>query len=76
MLQTEQRTVEMGARVSDAAQMVLGLKVEELQVDFEHGQWWVTNRPTGAQWSAVDADGPETWDGFGFEQVPEGGVSA
>lgn len=39
-----------------------------MQTDFEHGQWWVTNRRTGAQWSVCDA----TSGTFAFEQVTEG----
>ncbi len=44
----------------------------EVQVNFEHGQWWVTVKPTGAQWSVHDAEGHGSVDGFGFEQVTEG----
>ena len=39
---------------------------------FEHGQWWVENRDTGAQWSVVDAEGGQSVDGFDFENVTEG----
>ena len=39
---------------------------------FEHGQWWVENRDTGAQWSVVDAEGGSSVDGFDFERVTEG----
>lgn len=44
---------------------------QDLQVDFEHGQWWVTHKPTGAQWSANDTEvkGDDTYD---FEQVSVG----
>jgi len=48
---------------------------ENLQTDFEHGQWWVTNLITGAQWSVCDAEGTEAngvFDGFCFEQVSQG----
>ncbi len=38
-----------------------------LQTDFEHGQWWITDRLSGAQWSVHD-----TQNGFGFEQVSQG----
>jgi hypothetical protein len=41
--------------------------IDDLQVDWEHDQWWVTNRMTGAQWSVV-----ETSRGLDFEQVTEG----
>lgn len=47
------------------------VRASQLSVDFEHGQWWVTHRPTGAQWAVNDAviDGRESWD---FEQISEG----
>jgi hypothetical protein len=39
-----------------------------IQTDFEHGQWWVIDLDTGAQWSVCDATpGP-----FCFEQVTQG----
>lgn len=44
----------------------------QISVDFEHGHWWVTDKPTGAQWSVVDATGGASVDGFDFEQVSEG----
>lgn len=40
-----------------------------LQTNFEHGQWWITDQQTGAQWSVVDATGPGSDNGFSFEQV-------
>lgn len=43
--------------------------------DFEHGQWWITDLDTGAQWSVCDAEGTEAngvFDGFCFERVTEG----
>lgn len=39
---------------------------------FEHGNWWVFNLKTGAQYSVVDAEGPNTIDGFDLEQVTDG----
>ena len=42
-----------------------------LQVDFEHGQWWVTDVDKGGQWSVVDAVGGSSVDGFDFERVTE-----
>lgn len=45
---------------------------EELQADYEHGQWWITHLITGAQWSACDAVAADAVDGFIFEQVTEG----
>ena len=41
-------------------------------VVFEHGQLWITNNRTGAQWSVNDASGPGSCDGFSFEQVSNG----
>lgn len=40
---------------------------------FEHGQLWIVGRGpvAGAIWSVVDAEGPDTHNGFGFEQVSE-----
>lgn len=38
---------------------------------FEHGQWWVEDLDTGAQWSVVDARSGGR-DYFDFEQVSEG----
>ena len=35
----------------------------------EHGQWWVTDRDTGAQWSVMDTAGHPSVDGFDFAQV-------
>lgn len=47
--------------------------------DFEHGQWWITCRETGHQWSVVDtvfhhAEGNvlHLIHGFDFETVTEG----
>lgn len=38
---------------------------------FEHGQWWVVNHATGAQWSVVDAEGTGSYFGLSFELVTE-----
>jgi hypothetical protein len=70
-LKTETNTLSMGRRAKAAA-FDAGLgHVRDLQADFEHGQWWITNRRTGAQWSVCDASGPGTFDGFSFEQATE-----
>ena len=43
----------------------------DLESHFEHGQWWISDLVSGAQWSVVDAgDGIESW--VSFEQVSEG----
>lgn len=46
-----------------------------IDVSFGHGQWWVSCRDCGAQWSVVDQEGGGDIDGFGFEQVSEGDES-
>ncbi len=87
MLKCEQNTPEMADRVLAAAAAEFDVQQRELQVDFEHGQWWVTRLGTGAQWAVCDAEGPGstpdagfdedeeepgTAEGFSFEQVSEG----
>jgi hypothetical protein len=72
MLKCEQNTPEMADRVLAAAAAGLDVPQRELEVAFEHGQWWVTRRDDGAQWSVDDAEGPGSTDGFGFEQVTIG----
>ena len=42
-------------------------RYRRIQTYFEHGQWWVTDLDTGAQWSVCDATR-----GFVFEQVTTG----
>jgi hypothetical protein len=63
---TRQVEIRIGHAVSEA------LGIARFQCDFEHGQWWVTDLDTGAQWSVCDAEGPGSTDGFDFEQVTEG----
>lgn len=69
MLKTETNTTKMEARVRRAARIDLKIPPAELQTNFEHGQWWITHKTTGAQWSVCDAN---TNTGFTFEQVTEG----
>jgi hypothetical protein len=69
-LKTETDTPAMEQRVTDAATAALGLA--RFSVDFEHGQWWVTDLDTGAQWGVHDATGGDSVDGFSFEQVADG----
>jgi hypothetical protein len=64
MLQTESNTGKVERNILTAAQEFLGHK--NLIADFEHGQWWLTNKKTGEQWSVVDSNSPS---GFDFEQV-------
>jgi hypothetical protein len=70
-LKTETNTQSMERRILKAAGERLGHR-RDLSADFEHGQWWITNRRTGAQWSVVDAEGGPSVDGFDFEQVTQG----
>ena len=70
MLKTERNTPEMAARVLEAARAYFDR--EDLQVDFEHGQFWVSDVTSGAQYSVCDAEGGDSVDGFIFEQVTEG----
>jgi hypothetical protein len=72
MLKTETNTKTMEKKVLTAAHK--SLKLRNLSASFEHGQWWVEHRPTGAQWSVVDAEGGPAVNGFDFEQVTEGEV--
>jgi hypothetical protein len=72
MLKTEQNTEAMAHRVHESASYNLGIDWDDLQVNFEHGQHWVTRLSTGAQWAADDAEGPETYGGFAFELVTPG----
>jgi hypothetical protein len=79
-LKCETNTPEMGSRVRVAAKAHDALESHgftaaddaAFQVDFEHGQWWVTCLPCGAQWSVNDAEGSGTVDGFDFEEVSAG----
>ena len=41
---------------------------KDVSADFEHGQWFVTHLPSGAQWSVSDLND----DDFCFEQVSQG----
>ena len=70
MLNTETNTRAMEQRVLDAATELLGRA--RMSADFEHGQWWITDLDTGAQWSVCDAESPDTAEGFCFEQVTQG----
>jgi hypothetical protein len=70
-LLTETNNTAIKRRVRAAAIKALGLSARTIQADFEHGQWWITHRPTGAQWSVVDAVGYPAINGFDFEQVTE-----
>lgn len=45
------------------------LQLTRFQTDFEHGQWWVTDLKTGAQWSVVTCATADGVDYLDFEQV-------
>jgi hypothetical protein len=64
--ETNTRTVERAIRRAAQAQLI---GYRHFQADFEHGQWWITDLDSGAQWSVQD-DNSE-W-GFCFEQVSQG----
>lgn len=66
MLNTETNTPAMARRVAKAFRLTFG-EHRRIQTDFEHGQWWVTERGTGAQWAVNDCDGGIAE--FDFEQV-------
>jgi len=72
-LKSETDTEEMRSRVL-AAFMASdhGAAPGQYGADFEHGQWFISNRTTGRQWSVVDAEGGPAIDGFDFEVVSEG----
>jgi hypothetical protein len=72
MLNTETNTPAMEARILRAVNTQLvnpARSYVEFSAVFEHGQWWITHLPSGAQWSVCDASGPN---GFDFEQVTLG----
>lgn len=69
-LKTETNTPAMERRILRAAREYFG-KHRRLDAHFEHGQWWITDCETGAQWSVNDAEGQYTVDGFDFDQVTE-----
>ena len=71
-LKTEQNTASMERRVRSAARLAGIVNTRNASVVFEHGQWWIENIRTGAQWSVCDAEGPGSFNGFSFEQVTEG----
>lgn len=70
-LKTETNTEAMGERVL-AAFEAMHPEHEKPEPVFEHGQWWITCGPCGAQFSACDASGGPATDGFDFEQVSNG----
>lgn len=69
MLKTEQNTPATDRLIRRTFRASLeGQTHKRIQTDFEHGQWWVTCVPCGAQWSVCDSEpGP-----FVFEEVTHG----
>lgn len=72
MLKCETNTPQMEKRIGDAFDARFPQYKGDCNVDFEHGQWWVNHILTGAAWAVFDAEGGDSVDGFGFEQVSEG----
>ena len=82
-LNSERNTIAMERRVMASAIRLLQWKGycpaespkshsrghHHLSVVFEHGHWWVTCSDCGGQWDAVDAEGLDSFGGFGFEEV-------
>lgn len=70
-LLTETNTPAVEKKVRSAAHTRLRIPAKLLLSFFEHGQWWVENALTGAQWSVADCqkDGVDYLD---FEQITEG----
>ncbi len=64
-LKTEQNNKRIEKRVRAAAKEFGNGSPND--VFFEHGQWWVRWGPK--TFSVVDAEGPGSIDGFGFEEV-------
>lgn len=74
MLRCENPSAAVETTVLSAARSCFGdlHEGETLSADFEHGQWWITCVPCGAQWSVNDASGPGSFAGFDFERVTHG----
>ena len=66
MMKAETNTVAMQARVVVAAHK-RGLR--NVRADYEHGQWWIVARDSGAVYAVVDAEGRSAVNGFDFEEV-------
>jgi hypothetical protein len=76
MLRCETNTRAMERRILRAARVRLARHASSLgprrfSAAFEHGQWWVTDLTSGAQWSVVDCVGAEG-EYFDFERVSQG----
>ena len=78
-LKSETNTPRMEKRVldafekSDIAHAIRSNRLGRFRIKFEHGQWFITDLDSGAQWAVVDAaDAYSGIDGFDFEQVTAG----
>lgn len=69
-LRTERNTPEMGDEIEQDAREVLGR--HNVRSFFEHGQWWVEDTETGAQWAVNDAETATGEESFDYEQVTQG----
>ena len=68
-LKSETETPEMQERIAAAFRAAFPAR-KRYAVDFEHGQWWVTDLTSGRAWSVVDA--VPGVDGFDFEEIAAG----
>lgn len=71
-LKCETDTPAMQRKVTAAFRSWDGGRHQNLQTNFEHGQWFVTCLTCSRQWSVNDAEGGDSVDGFSFEEVSEG----
>lgn len=74
MLSTEQNTPKVDRMIRCAVRSavrdgILPARTGDYVTFFEHGQWWVEHRLTGAQYSVCDEASAR---GFCFEQVTAG----
>lgn len=76
-LNTETDTPEMERRVMAASTRVIQWAGghHHVSADFEHGQWWITCKDCGGQWSVADASYSGHPDAFDFEEVTAGDES-
>ena len=67
MLNCEKNTRTMEKRIRSAFRHAPEYR-GRFETFFEHGQWWITDKRSGAQWSVNDAS-VEGREGFSFEMV-------
>lgn len=67
-LLTETNTAAVEMKVRSDARAQLSIPARFLRTFFEHGQWWVEDARSGAQWSVCDTNIGV----FDFEQVTQG----